>query len=194
MEGFSGAILAGGSGSRFNGTVKSKLIIQGDTIISRVLDVIGGTFNEKIIVTNTPEEFLEFKSCIVVSDYFEKAGPLAGIHAALKASSSEAVFVFAGDMPFLDREIINYQVSEFIKRKYETLVPRSGNLTEPLHAIYSISIIPALERFIIEGRSRAIRDFLSEINTGYLDFPESANLKKAFTNINRPEDLSDLDL
>jgi molybdenum cofactor guanylyltransferase len=194
MEGFSGAILAGGSGSRFNGTVKSKLVIQGDTIISRVLDVIGDIFKEKIIVTNTPEEFLEFKSCIIVSDYFEKAGPLAGIHAALKASSSESVFVFAGDMPFLDREIINYQISEYLKHKYDALVPRSGNLTEPLHAIYSRSILAELERFIINGRSRAIRNFLTEINTGYLDFPESANLRKAFTNINRPQDILSLDL
>ena len=34
------------------------------------------------------------------------AGPLGGIHAAMKASSNDSIFVFAGDMPFLDKDII----------------------------------------------------------------------------------------
>jgi molybdopterin-guanine dinucleotide biosynthesis protein A len=39
-----------------------------------------------------------------------KAGPLGGIHSALKASTKESLFVFTGDMPLLDKEMIVRQI------------------------------------------------------------------------------------
>ena len=64
----SGAILAGGAASRFNGRMKSKIIIDGETIISRIISVIRDIFDEIIIVTNNPEEFADFSFCRIVQD------------------------------------------------------------------------------------------------------------------------------
>ena len=190
----SGVILAGGSSKRFGGTTKANVVINGETIISRIISTISDLFVEIIIVTNKPEEFQEFIQYKIVKDQYLKAGPLGGIHAALKASSEDAIFVFAGDMPFLDKEIISDQINEFSKRQHDVFIPKVDQLIEPLHAIYRKSVLNHLERFLLEGKSRAVRDFLSEVNVGYLQIPKTEKTKIAFANINSSSDLAKINL
>ena len=128
----------------------------------------------------------------IIRDHYRNTGPLGGIHAALKASTREATFVFAGDIPFIKRELIQDQINEFIKVGNKILVPRIGNFIEPLHVIYRNSVLNDLERFIVNRESRSVRDFLGEMDVGYLQIHESEENKKAFTNINSPADLPDI--
>jgi molybdopterin-guanine dinucleotide biosynthesis protein A len=188
--GISGVILAGGENKRFGGITKSEILIEGDTIISRMLSVIIDFFDEIIIVTNKPEEFRKYKGLKIVKDHFQKAGPLGGIHAALRSASSEAVFVFAGDMPFLDRSIIEKQIHDFASCNCDAYIPKIGELIEPLHAIYKKIILPELELFLSQGKRRAVKDFLSELNVGHFVFHETESGRRAFTNINSPSDIS----
>jgi molybdenum cofactor guanylyltransferase len=95
-----------------------------------------------------PEEFREFIKCKIVEDQYVKAGPLGGIHAGLQSATNNAIFVFAGDMPFLDIKIITHQIAEFNKGNHNVLMPKVGQFIEPLHAIYNNSILNDLERFI----------------------------------------------
>ena len=190
----SGVILAGGSSKRFGGTTKANVVINGETIISRIISTISDLFVEIIIVTNKPEEFQEFIQYKIVKDQYLKAGPLGGIHSALKASSEDAIFVFAGDMPFLDKEIISDQINEFSKRQHDVLIPEVNQFIEPLHAIYRKSVLNHLERFLLEGKSRAVRDFLSEVNVGYLQMTKNEKTEIAFVNINSPSDLPKINL
>jgi len=185
----SGVILAGGTNKRFGGITKSNIIVGGKTIISRMISTIGNIFDEIIIVTNKPEEFREYIQYLIIEDQYLKAGPLGGIHAALKTSSEDAIFVFAGDMPFLDGKIIIDQINEFIKRQHDVLIPEVDQFIEPLHAIYRKSVLNDLERFLSEGKSRAVRDFLSEVNVGYFQIPNTEKTGRAFANINSPSDL-----
>jgi molybdopterin-guanine dinucleotide biosynthesis protein A len=186
----SGVILAGGSNKRFGGIDKANVVIDGKTIISRIISTISDLFVEIIIVTNKPEEFQEFIQYKIVKDQYLKAGPLGGIHAALKASSEDAIFIFAGDMPFLDKEIISDQINEFNKRGHDVFIPKVDQFVEPLHAIYRKSALNHLEKFLLEGKSRAVRDFLSEVNVGYFQLPKTEKTKLAFANINSPSDLN----
>lgn len=185
----SGVILAGGSNKRFGGINKANVVIDGKTIISRIISTISDLFVEIIIVTNKPEEFQEYIKYKIVKDQFLKAGPLGGIHAALKTSSEDAIFVFAGDMPFLNKEIISDQINEFNKKEHDVFIPKVDKFIEPLHAIYRKSALNHLERFLLEGKSRAVRDFLSEVNVGYLQMTKNEKTDIAFVNINSPSDL-----
>ena len=186
----SGAILAGGSNKRFGGITKANVLVNGETIISRIISTVSDFFDEIIIVTNKPEEFREYIQYKIVEDKYLKAGPLGGLHAALKASSDDAIFVFAGDMPFLDKEIISHQIDEFNKGEHDVFIPMVDRFIEPLHAIYRKSVLNDLERFLSLGKSRAVRDFLSKVNAGYLQMPETEKTKIAFANINSPSDLA----
>ena len=190
----SGVILAGGSNKRFGGITKANVVIDGKTIIARMISVISDLFDEIIIVTNNPEDFREYIQYKIVKDQYLKAGPIGGIHAALKVSSGDAIFVFAGDMPFLNKEIISDQINEFSKREHDVLIPKVDIFIEPLHAIYRKSTLNHLERFLFEGKSRAVRDFLSEVNVGYLQMPKTDKTEIAFANINSPSDLAKINL
>ena len=188
----SGAILAGGTNNRFGGITKANVVIEGVTIISRIISVIEKFFPELIIVTNRPDEFQEFSQFKITKDQYLNAGPLAGIHAAMKASAEEAVFIFAGDMPFPDKRIIADQIKEFNNRNCDVLIPKIGHYIEPLHAIYRKSLLNDLERFISERRNRAVRDFLGEVNVEYLQLSYNEQNRRAFTNINSPSDLDNI--
>ncbi len=109
-QNITGVILAGGAGKRFDGIIKANIVIDGKTIISRIIETINDIFDEMIIVTNTPEKFNEYGDNKIIVDKILNEGPLGGIHSAMKESENEAVFVFAGDMPLLDREIIIRQI------------------------------------------------------------------------------------
>jgi molybdenum cofactor guanylyltransferase len=186
----SGAILAGGTGSRFKGRMKPKIVVDGETIISRIITVIRDIFEEIIIVTNNPEAFSDFSFCKIVNDEILYAGPLGGIHAALKASSNDAVFIFAGDMPFLDRNIISGMIEAYKQSKCDALIPKVGEYIEPLHSIYSQTIINHLEAYLEGGRSKAVKDYIELINAEFLQFGNTEKIKRAFTNINSPSDIN----
>jgi molybdopterin-guanine dinucleotide biosynthesis protein A len=189
VKNISGVILAGGAGKRFNGKIKPKILIDGKTIISRITETLAGIFNDIIIVTNTPQEFADFKDFRLIRDRIVNKGPLGGIHAALNETENEAVFVVGGDMPLLDASLILKQTEFYFKHDCDILIPRIKNLIEPLHGIYKKSLTAILEDYLTRGNDLAIREFLKIANVRYQQ-PEDLELAlKAFSNINSPEDV-----
>jgi molybdopterin-guanine dinucleotide biosynthesis protein A len=124
-----------------------------------------------------------------VPDNFPGKGPLAGIEASMKAAATPFIFVFGGDMPWLSEKIIKGEVAEFLKNPVDVLVPRINYLAEPLHSIYSCSLQSSLEAFLMSGDKPAIIDFIGQTRVRYYDLPPSAEVTRAFTNINTPDDL-----
>lgn len=183
------AILAGGKGKRMAVANKAGLLVDGEKIITGIINTLSDLFQEIIIITNTPEDFPEFNKYRMEGDLYSGRGPLGGVHSALKNTDSDAVFVFAGDMPFLDKGLILRQINEFNSGSFEILVPGTGSSIEPLHAIYSRKILDRLEDYIRSGESNAIRDLFSRVGTGYFDPGDNFNTRRAFTNINTPADL-----
>lgn len=184
----SGVILAGGANSRFNGITKANVVLGGKSIIERILETVEALFSEIIIVTNIPEEFRKYSDLKIVSDIILNKGPLGGIHAALKASGNESVFVFAGDMPLLNRKIIASLIDIYLSQEYEVMIPAIGKNIEPLHSIYNKTVLPELEEFLSGKNNFAVRDFIKRVNAGYLNLENSESVRMAFSNINSPED------
>lgn len=186
----SGVILAGGINSRFSGKTKSNMSVGGVTIISRMVDTLHEVFDEIIIVTNTPEEFSDFRRLKIVQDEYKKVGPLGGIHAAMNASSNPAIFVFAGDMPFISKELIINQIKCYRKLHCDALIPRMEAFDEPLHAIYSLTAFIKLDYYLLTMQNYKIKDFLGKLDVEYLQLDETPDYRRIFTNINTPSDLS----
>jgi molybdopterin-guanine dinucleotide biosynthesis protein A len=186
----SGVILAGGENRRFGGNPKTDIEIGGKTIISRMIETIGDIFDDLIIVTNNPENFSNYSQYRIVSDIFLKAGPLGGLHAAMKASSKKALFAFAGDMPFLEKQMITDQIKIFMAEKCDAVVPVINNNIEPLHSIYNNNLLYRLEKYLKESDDLSVHNFLSQLEVNYLRFTDSEKAARSFTNINS---LSELD-
>ena len=188
LKSISGVILAGGSATRLGGIIKSKIMVAGETILSRMIRVMEEVFDEIIIVTNTPREFENFRHYKIVSDIFLKKGPLGGIHAAIENSSKDAVFVFAGDMPYINRKIIEDQIKKYNEEGSDALVPMIDNYIEPLHAIYSVTVQTQLTEYLKDS-DFAVRHFLKNLNTSYMQMVNNEETRLAFRNINTPGDL-----
>jgi molybdopterin-guanine dinucleotide biosynthesis protein A len=185
----SGVILAGGANTRFDGKIKANLVINGKTIISGITELFSRIFSEIIIVTNTPEEFKEYNKYRIVGDQFIKVGPLGGIHAAMKTSTKESVFVVAVDMPLLSKEFIIKQIEYFESNRCEVLIPSVHQNIEPLHAIYSCTILKRIEEYLSGNTGFAVRDFLSRVEVRYIKYEYPDIPGSPFTNINSPSDL-----
>jgi molybdenum cofactor guanylyltransferase len=181
-----GVVLAGGANSRFGGKTKSNEIIGDERIITSILKTIRPVFNEVIIVTNNPGEFSDITGCVFTGDLFLRKGPLGGIHAAMKVSSGNAMFVVAGDMPFLNQELILLQAREFVADPADALIPIVKGYLEPLHSIYSNRLAGKLEDLLANGSDYKVRSFLNTLSVRYFQVPDKDGFVKSFTNINTP--------
>jgi molybdopterin-guanine dinucleotide biosynthesis protein A len=193
-----GLILAGGRGTRMGSRDKCLVPVDGIPVVRRVLELLTGLFEELVLVTNNPEEYEDLRDPLhglrqlrVTEDRFRARGPLAGIHAGLSATRRPAVFCVACDMPFLDPEMITRQVQRFleVRETCEALVPRVGELIEPLHAVYASALAGRAERILADGEGNSVRLLLNEARTVYWDLEDSAASRSAFFNINTPKDL-----
>jgi len=95
-------------------------------------------------------------------------------------------------MPFLSKEIIEEEIRQFRLNESEILIPRIGELIEPLHSIYRVSVLRQMERFLAEGKNRAVRDFLSGLHVDYFILQDSEENRRAFTNINTQRDIDSI--
>ena len=185
------AVLAGGPGSRMKGAVKPNLVIGDKSVLTRILDVLKGIFDEIIIVANRPEDFTGYEGFLFTSDQYKGKGPIGGVHAALKAAKGDAVFIFAGDMPFLNTELILRQSDLFNEMDCEILVPRIGSSIEPLHSVYRRSVLGFLEEYLDTSESYAVRDFLQQRDVRFMDL--DIEMREFFTNVNMPSDITEVE-
>src|SRR5215813_5608149 len=96
-----GVILAGGRASRMGGRDKAFAAVDGEPIAVRTVRIFRALFPQVLVATNRPERFAGL-GVETVADVFPDGGPLAGMHAALRASRHPHAFVAACDMPGLD--------------------------------------------------------------------------------------------
>lgn len=157
-------------------------------VITRTVSLLRPLFSE-ILIAGWPSDEPWHGDARIIGDNFQGAGPLAGIEAAMKASSTPYLFVFGGDMPWLSGSIITKQAEYFIKELPDVLVPLIGVMTEPLHALYKCSLHRALERFLMQATCPSVRDFYQLTRVLYFNLPGTEEVYRAFTNINTPSDL-----
>ena len=186
----SGVILAGGLSRRFDGIDKALIRIDGRRIIDRLMDSFSGLFNELIMVTNTPEKYLEW-DLQIVTDLYPVRSSLTGIHAALTYASNAHVFVSSCDTPFVQREIIRSLLGAD-KPHIDVVIPETSAGYEPLCAVYSKKCLQPIERNLASGNYKIQHIFkklqqkpIKEETLRRLD-PELMS----FYNINFPEDLA----
>ncbi|WP_043930135.1 molybdenum cofactor guanylyltransferase [Bacillus sp. EB01] len=181
-------LLSGGKSSRM-GTNKALLEIGGKPTIERIKDELIGIFEEIILVTNDSKQY-GFLNVVTVGDEYPGMGPLAGIHAGLKASSFDSNLIVACDMPFVSGKLAETLIMQV--GNHDAIIPVFGGTHHPLFAVYQKSIIKEIESCIIGGNLR-IKDLLRKIDTFYIDEVElqkysAVALDKIFFNMNHPEE------
>jgi molybdopterin-guanine dinucleotide biosynthesis protein A len=187
---YSGVILAGGRSTRYGGENKALLKVGGVRILDRLFDVFSQLFDEIILVTNRPRDFLEWDA-LIVTDIFPVRSSLTGIHAGLFYASHPFAFFSACDTPFLKREIIETVLSA-IEPEADLVLPCTSAGVEPLCAAYSRRCLKPAEDHL---RANKFKIHLALKNCRILTIAEDRLREKdpglvSFFNVNTPQDMA----
>jgi len=182
-------VLAGGRSSRM-GTDKALLEIEGQPLVLRVADRLAEVCGSVAIIgegtLSNPGQYANL-GLRVVPDSFPGLGPLAGIEAALAATSAEANLIAACDMPSLDASALE----ALFAAGGDCAVPRHADgRIEPLCAVYHRRI-HARVRELLESGIRGVTEALRLLETGGFALRYvQVTARDTFANLNTPEDLA----
>jgi molybdenum cofactor guanylyltransferase len=183
--------LAGGKSTRL-GRNKLTEIVGDKTLFSRVISNLAIFESEMIVVTSDPSNIprdIDYPKITIIKDIFPDKGSLGGIYTGLAASKTFYNLVVAGDMPFLNHELLSYFVSQ--AEGYDLVAFNKDNKFEPLHAVYSKNCIAPLENMLQQVNVRII-ELLKLVKTRMISQEEIDRIDPrhlSFFNINTDGDL-----
>jgi molybdopterin-guanine dinucleotide biosynthesis protein A len=183
-------ILAGGLSTRYGGENKAFLKVGGMRILDRLFAVYTELFDEIILVTNRPSDFLAWDA-LIVTDIFPVRSSLTGIHAGLFYARHPFAFFSACDTPFLKKGVVE-TVLENLEPGSDLVIPQTTEGLEPLCAAYSQRCLKPAEDHILQNKFK-IQIALS--GKRIKKIPEDVLRQKdpellSFFNVNSPEDLA----
>ena len=186
----SAAILAGGQATRFGGRDKSALIVEGRTILDRQLAELSALTTDMLVVGGrTP-----VAGARAVADVVPGCGPLGGVHAALTAARGEAVFVVAGDMPYITAAFARYLLDLAVSA--DVVVPRTERGYHPLCAVYTRACLAPVARRLAERRLK-MTDLVRELRARVVTAEELnrfGDRHRLLANVNTPAEHACLEL
>ena len=180
-------VLTGGTSARF-GSDKSQALINGKTLIARILESIPSEF-EVIIVGQDPH--IESSTYVCVQEEPIGGGPVAGFKAGLQVCESEIALLIATDMPFAFSKAINLLNS--MKSHDEALMyVDAEGFQQPLAALYRVEAVERAFAAMGDVHGKSMRELVShltvvqipatpEVAGSLLDIDTAADLDRAIT-------------
>lgn len=179
-----GAILAGGTASRYGGAAKGLVTVGGRRIIDRVADALAASADAIVIVSSAADADQWLPGTPVVRDSIDRRASLVGVHAALRASAG-GVLVVAWDMPFVSGQLLR-AMRELGERSGRAVVPESGHGLEPLCAYYPSSADAVAEQRIAAAELR-LEEFVRALDAIVMPLSEVSSFgdpERLFLNVN----------
>jgi len=185
-----GVILAGGENRRFSGKNKAFVQVAGKRILDHIYGVFSDLFEEIILVTNDPIQYLEWDFNIV-TDLFPIRSSMTGIHAGLFYTGNQYAFIAASDTPFIKKEVVETILNN-MESHADVVVPETSEGLEPLCALYSKECLNPIKQQL-EKEKFKIDHFFQKVRIKKI--PEKMLREKdpdliSFFNINTPADLA----
>lgn len=186
IEDCSALILAGGA-SRRMGQDKAMLLLDGQTLLARVMDTMQALFSETIVSVREPRPGLALPQ---VCDEVVASGPLAGLVAGLAQARSPWVFAVACDMPFVSAALVE-KLADF-RAGHQAVVPVVGGHPQPLAAFYSASALATM-RSALEGGDLSLRGMLAGLEVRFVGEAELRAFDpqlRSFFDLDTPQDVA----
>ena len=184
MNAITGIVLAGGQGRRMGGIDKGLQTLRGKPMIEWVLERLRPQVGEIVINANQNRAAYEkYGHRVVADDISGFAGPLAGLHAGMKAASHPLVMTVPCDSPFLPLDLVSRLSNNL--QKNEVAVAKTGNQPHPVFSLVKKDLVQNLESFLAGG-GRKIDAWYGALKFVEVPFDDEAD---AFRNINTREEL-----
>jgi len=175
-------VLTGGTSQRF-GSDKSQALINGKTLIARILESIPSEFGV-ILVGQDPH--IESSSYTCVQEEPIGGGPVAGFKAGLQICESEIALLVATDMPFAIAKVINLLNS--MKPHDEALMyVDAEGFQQPLAALYRVEAVERAFATMGEVHGKSMRELVSHLSITQI--PATEEVSKSLIDIDTAADL-----
>lgn len=192
-----GLILCGGKSNRM--CSDKGLILQNNIPWARIAFNKLAEFGLTVFLSINKEQKLDYQAffaadhLVVDDDSFDIGGPLKGLMTIHKRYPDDSIFLFACDMPLMDKLVIK-NLLDTAKRKNSRdafIFDNEGN-SEPLCAIYTATALKQVMELHKTNQlpKQSMKYVLEQVDTLKIPLPDE--WKVYFTNYNSPDELSTL--
>ena len=180
-----GAVILVGGKSRRMGADKAALTYEGQSFLERITKELG-CFDEIVLSVGDNRKYKEF-GLPVVKDIYPGCGPLGGLHAALCACKSDALFCIACDMPLFKMSLAEHICSK-AEENFDAIVPVSmDGRIHPLCAVYKKTAAYVFAKQILSNDYKII-DAYERMKVLYVPLEETDRADTYLFNVNTPEE------
>jgi molybdenum cofactor guanylyltransferase len=166
-----GIVLAGGQ-SRRMGTAKAMLPFGPETMLGRVVRIVGEVAAPVVVVAANGQVLPPLgANAVVVRDSQPDCGPLEGMATGLRhLTDVDAVFITGCDTPLLRPAFIR-RVVEMLDQHHDAAVPVIDHLPQSLAGVYRSDILPEIEA-LLAAVQRRVLDLLDRIKVRHINAEE----------------------
>ena len=182
-----GLVLAGGQGRRMGGVDKGLQVLRGRPMVEWVLDRLRPQVTEVVINANQNQAaYARYGARVVGDEIGGFAGPLAGLHAGMKANVHPFLATVPCDSPFLPPDLVARLHAALVAKHADLAVAKTGDQPHPVFALVRESLAGHLAQFLGAG-GRKIDAWYASLKVVEVPFDDEA---EAFSNINTRDELA----
>ncbi|MCK5648889.1 MAG: molybdenum cofactor guanylyltransferase [Gammaproteobacteria bacterium] len=182
----SALILAGGRSSRMNGADKGLLKLLDKPMIEHVINRLKPQVGQILISANRHlEAYQQFGYEVLVDDYDDYRGPLAGMARGLSRCESEHLLTVPCDGPLLPPDLAQRMLDYALQENAQAVLAFDGSYRQPTYNLMHKDLLPALSHSL-ENNEHKLGKWLMDNGAVSLNF---ADQKTAFLNVNTSDDL-----
>ena len=185
-------VLAGGKSERF-GQDKSQVKFRGKLLIDHILSEIIDQFNETLIVTNKPINFMKSEKIFTIKDFKEDLGPLGGVLSAMKwirknNKKYSWISTFPTDTPFFTKNELKLFYEKIKINEKKLFFVKSQKTVHNIFGLWSIDLINQLEDDLLAGE-RKVEVWANSVGVSTIEIEYKSI--DPFFNINTKEDFDE---
>lgn len=187
-----GLVLAGGLGRRMSadgaGVDKGLALLRGRPMVAHVLERLAPQVGELLVNANRNADRYAAFGYPVVADAIEGyAGPLAGLHAGMRAATTPWIVTAPCDSPFLPHDLVARLwggLHSPAGAPAQLAVACTGDQAHPVFSLVDRALLANLEAFLASG-GRKIDAWYAALRVVEVAFVD----EQAFRNINTEQEL-----
>ena len=185
MKNITGIVLAGGQARRMGGGDKGLVPLNGTPLVSHAIRRLAPQVAQVVISANRHHDrYAAFAGCVVADIIGGYAGPLAGIHAGMRAATSEWVVAVPCDSPFFPETLTAALLQAAGEQAAEVAVAAAAGRAQPVFMLAKRRLAGDIAATLaaIDGK---IDRWYARLPHVIVPFDDAA----AFDNINTPAQL-----
>jgi molybdenum cofactor guanylyltransferase len=188
-----GVILAGGKSSRMGSERKSLSLLNGETMLSRVIERLKPQVSQVLLSCEPGDEALSGFDLPLVEDALSRyRGPLTGLYSALRflpvAQREQGLMLCPCDAPFIPEDLVERLLAAAKGNIKPVAVVSYEGILQPTFSLWQGHHLLAVEEAVVAREQGGLKHMLYALPHVVVEWPTVA--PPPFYNINTPEDLS----